>query len=51
MIRRFITRFKRFTRRFRKMGRGWIDPDKPYGHWSQGYYPPTMPKRGENREA
>lgn len=38
-----ITRIKRFFKSFRKEGRNRIDPDMPYGSWSRGFYPATMP--------
>lgn len=47
-----LTRWQRFLRRlddlFEPMllpeGRRRIDPSKPYGHWSEGFQPPAMPK-------
>lgn len=46
-----LTRWQRFWRWLDDLfapvmvdeGRRRIDPEKPYGHWSAGFQPPTLP--------
>ncbi len=50
-----LTRWQRFWRWLDVLfapvmvdeGRRRIDPEKPYGHWSAGFQPPTMPQAKE----
>jgi hypothetical protein len=50
-----LTRWQRFWRWLDDLfapvmvdeGRRRIDPAQPYGHWSAGFHPPTMPQAKE----